>query len=56
MNYACVFLVFVLLFALVYWFISGRRFYHGPITEAVVADSASECNQTGEKDKDGQKN
>ncbi|RAH58757.1 amino acid transporter [Aspergillus piperis CBS 112811] len=44
MNYACVFLVFVLLFALVYWFISGKRFYHGPITEAVVADSASESN------------
>ncbi|RAL06723.1 amino acid transporter [Aspergillus homomorphus CBS 101889] len=46
MNYACVFLVFVLLFALVYWYISGKRFYHGPVTEAVVGDYLSESNST----------
>ncbi|GKZ31638.1 hypothetical protein AbraIFM66950_000305 [Aspergillus brasiliensis] len=58
MNYACVFLVFVLLFALVYWFISGKRFYHGPVTEAVVADSSSESNQPVETktDKNGPEN
>ncbi|KAJ5217988.1 uncharacterized protein N7498_000087 [Penicillium cinerascens] len=41
MNYACVYLVAVLLFALVYWYIRGRVVYNGPITEA-VADDLSE--------------
>lgn len=38
MNYACVYLVAVLLFALVYWYIRGRKVYTGPITEAISDD------------------
>ncbi|RAK71155.1 amino acid transporter [Aspergillus fijiensis CBS 313.89] len=54
MNYACVFLVFVLLFALVYWYISGKKFYHGPITEgAVVHDYLAESNTSQKPDKTG---
>ncbi|PYH44572.1 amino acid transporter [Aspergillus saccharolyticus JOP 1030-1] len=53
MNYACVFLVFVLLFALVYWYISGKKFYRGPVSEAVVDDSLSESNSQVKADKMG---
>jgi hypothetical protein len=42
MNYASAFLVLVLLFALLYWYIRGRKFYHGPIVEAVAEDSQSD--------------
>ncbi|GLI76004.1 polyamine transporter tpo5 [Penicillium ochrochloron] len=38
MNYACVYLVAVLLFALVYWYIRGRTVYTGPVTEAISDD------------------
>lgn len=38
MNYAVVILVFVLLVALVYWFIAGRKYYIGPRTRAHVVD------------------
>lgn len=41
MNYACVYLVAVLVFALVYWYIRGRVVYNGPVTEA-IADDLSE--------------
>jgi hypothetical protein len=41
MNYACVYLVAVLLFAMVYWYIRGRAVYTGPVTEA-IADDISE--------------
>jgi hypothetical protein len=41
MNYACVYTVAVLLFALVYWWIRGRVVYNGPVTEA-IADDLSE--------------
>lgn len=41
MNYACVYTVAVLLFALIYWYIRGRAVYTGPIQEA-VADELSE--------------
>jgi amino acid permease (GABA permease) len=36
MNYAIVFLAFILLCAAVYWFIGGRKFYTGPILEAQI--------------------
>lgn len=42
MNYASAFLALVLLFALLYWYISGRKFYHGPIVEAIAEDSQSD--------------
>ena len=38
MNYAVVILVFVLLVALVYWFIAGRKYYVGPRTRAHVVN------------------
>jgi len=34
MNYASVFLVFILGCAALFWYISGRRYYTGPIIEA----------------------
>lgn len=42
MNYACAFLGFILLAAMIYWYIRGRHFYNGPITEAIAEDSQSE--------------
>lgn len=34
MNYASAFLVLILGFAAIFWYISGRKFYHGPVVEA----------------------
>ncbi|PYH89547.1 amino acid transporter [Aspergillus ellipticus CBS 707.79] len=45
MNYCSVFLAAVLLFALIWWYISGKQNYSGPISDAVVADTFSESNQ-----------
>lgn len=39
MNYACVFLAFILLCAAVFWYAGGRRYYTGPIVEAAANDS-----------------
>ncbi|KIW25121.1 uncharacterized protein PV07_10785 [Cladophialophora immunda] len=39
MNYAIVFLAFILLCAMVYWYLRGKRFYHGPIIEAEIQDT-----------------
>lgn len=51
MNYACAFLMFILVSAEVYWYIRGRAVYTGPITEA-VADELSESEVvTNETDK-----
>jgi len=33
MNYAAAFLALIFLFSTVYWYISGRKFYVGPLTE-----------------------
>lgn len=38
MNYAIVFLAFILLCAMVYWYINGRKFYTGPLVEAEIGD------------------
>jgi len=38
MNYAAVFLVFILASALIYWVIRGKRFYTGPLIEARAED------------------
>jgi hypothetical protein len=38
MNYASVFLVFILACAAIFWYISGRRYYTGPIIEAHAED------------------
>lgn len=56
MNYASAFLAFVLLSAALYWYISGRRFYHGPIVEAQFEEEQSDnglmVNENSEKDRD----
>jgi hypothetical protein len=52
MNYACVYLVAVLVFAMVYWVIRGRAVYTGPIAETVIDDlSESEVVATEKADK-----
>ena len=38
MNYAVVFLAFVLVVALVYWYIRGKKHYTGPRTRAHIVD------------------
>jgi amino acid transporter len=38
MNYAIAFLALILLAALVFWYLGGRRYYTGPITEAVIVE------------------
>jgi len=40
MNYACVFLVFILVCAAVWWYAGGRRYYTGPIIEAQAEDAS----------------
>jgi len=56
MNYASAFLALVLLSAALYWYISGRRFYHGPIVEAQFEEEQSDnglmVNERSEKDRD----
>jgi hypothetical protein len=56
MNYASAFLVLVLLSALLYWYISGRKFYHGPIVQAQFEDSQSDngvfANEKSEENRD----
>ncbi|TVY24464.1 putative amino-acid permease [Lachnellula hyalina] len=42
MNYACVFLVFILLCAAASWYISGRKYYTGPVVEAHAEEEHSE--------------
>lgn len=52
MNYACVYLVAVLLFAMIYWYIRGRAVYTGPVTEAIADDiSESEIVESEKTDK-----
>jgi uncharacterized membrane protein YqiK len=38
MNYAIVICAFVLLFAIVYWYLGGRHFYTGPRTRANIVE------------------
>ena len=47
MNYAIAFLALIFVFALVYWFIAGRRFYSGPLIEADVGEEDSQNNGSG---------
>lgn len=38
MNYAIAFLALILLAALIWWYLGGRRYYTGPITEAIIVE------------------
>ena len=49
MNYASAFLVLILLSALIYWFIAGKRFYTGPLMEAEIVDDGRDSS-SGEHD------
>lgn len=41
MNYAIVYLAGILAFAAIYWFVSGRKFYTGPVVEADLNEESS---------------
>lgn len=49
MNYAAAFLIGILIAAAIYWFISGRKFYTGPIVEAEVIDDSSSGSDIAKK-------
>lgn len=51
MNYACAFLGVILICAMVYWYIRGRVFYTGPVTEAIAEDSQSDSEVVASKEK-----
>jgi hypothetical protein len=40
MNYAIAFLGLIFVFAAIYWVVSGRKFYTGPVIEADVAGAS----------------
>lgn len=48
MNYAIAFLALILLFAAIYWYAGGRRFYTGPIVEAMDSDSQTRVDMNHE--------
>jgi len=53
MNYACVFLVFILLASAVYWYAGGRTWYTGPLVETeaeIPSDSDRHSNPVDRKD------
>jgi uncharacterized protein (UPF0333 family) len=41
MNYAVVVLVVVLIFSVVYWYVSGKNYYTGPRTHAKIANGVA---------------
>ena len=41
MNYAIAFLGLIFVFASIYWYTSGRKFYTGPLIEAEIGDNSS---------------
>jgi hypothetical protein len=47
MNYAAVFLVFILGCAAVFWYINGRRYYTGPVIEAQAEEYDSNGDAPG---------
>lgn len=38
MNYAIVIMFFVFLVSITYWYIAGRKYYHGPRTQARIVN------------------
>lgn len=38
MNYAVVIMFFVFLISIVYWYIAGKKYYHGPRTQAHIVN------------------
>ncbi|KAI9689655.1 MAG: hypothetical protein M1820_010125 [Bogoriella megaspora] len=52
MNYATAFLALILVFALVYWYAAGRKFYKGPLIEAEVLDEDARAEDSDENHKE----
>lgn len=55
MNYAVAFLGLIFVFAAIYWAISGRKFYTGPVIEADVAENSSQDLRDGSSEEHSQK-
>ncbi|KAL9092154.1 MAG: hypothetical protein Q9165_004587 [Trypethelium subeluteriae] len=52
MNYAIAFLALILIFALIYWWAGGRKFYKGPLVEAqIVEEEAAEESDSSAREK-----
>ena len=51
MNYAIVYLGGILFFALLYWFVAGRKFYTGPLIEAEVSNEIDSNSDEGLENK-----
>jgi len=49
MNYAIVFLAFILLCAAVFWYLGGKRYYTGPLIEAEIQEIESSSLSENEK-------
>ncbi|OBT44593.1 hypothetical protein VE00_05816 [Pseudogymnoascus sp. WSF 3629] len=47
MNYACVFLVAIFVFAYLYWIVSGKQFYTGPVVEGYETPQVGEERESG---------
>ena len=50
MNYAVAFLGGILLFAAVYWYAGGRKFYTGPLIEAELVEEQTSSGDASDAD------
>ena len=55
MNYAIAFLGLIFVLAAIYWVISGRKFYTGPVVEADIIESSSDRIRDGSSEEDNGK-
>lgn len=55
MNYACAFLVLILLAALIYWYAGGRKWYTGPVTEAMIIEEDGVARDSSSQENDEKK-
>jgi len=53
MNYAIAFLGFISVASTVFWYISGRKYYTGPLIEAQFDEAASESDNISGDDRKG---
>ncbi|KAI1610672.1 amino acid permease-domain-containing protein [Exophiala viscosa] len=51
MNYAIIFLAFILLCAAVFWYAGGKRYYTGPIIEAEVGEDVNSSPSLSDQEK-----
>jgi hypothetical protein len=55
MNYAIAFLGLITLACSLHWYISGRKFYTGPLIEAMIDDTSEMGNVSGSDQKGEEK-